>query len=75
MKNFEIHAIKRCYQEEHLEFFSEFFVHILRQQRRSKWKKGDFNTYEVGEKREKMEKEKKIQEKRKKKERETSREK
>jgi len=47
MKNFEIHTIKRCYQEEHLEFFSEFLVHILRQQWDIKWKKRDFNTFEV----------------------------
>jgi len=33
MKNFEFHTIKRCYQEENLKSFSEFFVHILRQQR------------------------------------------
>jgi len=33
MKNFEIHTINRCYQEKYLEFFSEFFIHILRQQR------------------------------------------
>jgi len=47
MKNFEIHTIDRGYQKEHLEFFTEFFVHILRQRRGLKRKKRDFNTFEV----------------------------
>ena len=47
MKNFEIDTIDRCYQEKHLEFFSEFFIHILRQRLVLKWKKRDFNTFEV----------------------------
>jgi len=38
MKNFEIHTIDRCYQEEHLKLFTEFFVHILHQQLGLKWK-------------------------------------
>ena len=37
MKNFEIHNTDRCYQKKHLEFFLEFFVHILLQQRELKW--------------------------------------
>jgi len=47
MKNFEIHTIEKCDREKHLEFFSEFFVHILRQQRGLKWKKRDLNIFEV----------------------------
>jgi len=47
MKNFEIHTINKCYQEIHLKFFPEFFVHILRQQEGLKWEKRDFNTFEV----------------------------
>ena len=43
MKNFKTHTIDKCYHEKHLEFFTEFFVHILRQKRGLKWKKRDFN--------------------------------
>ena len=46
-KILNIHTIDRCYQEEHVEFLPEFFVHILRQQRGLKWKIRDFNTFEV----------------------------
>jgi len=33
MKNFEIHTMDRCYEEKHLEFFPEFFIHTLCQRR------------------------------------------
>jgi len=36
MKHFEIYTTDKCYQEERLKFFPEFFVHILLQQRSSK---------------------------------------
>jgi len=48
MKTFEIHTIERCYQEQHLEFFSEFFRSYPAPTARFKVKKEhDFNTFEV----------------------------